>query len=94
MVFINFGSKFWQSRWETRLKVAENNISNKIDYFSADWNIIKDDVRESLIFSNHNAFRKLTDRIILTKPSVSFIMMLLSISFIILWISTALIVLL
>ena len=52
-ISINFGSKFWQSRWENRLKIAEENLGGGIDYFSANWSTIKNDVEESLRFSDH-----------------------------------------
>ena len=85
-ISINFGSKFWQSRWENRLKIAEENFDCEINYFSADWSAIKNDVEESLRFSNHGSIRRFVDKLILLKPSVSFIMTLLSILFGCLWI--------
>lgn len=42
--FINQGSKFWQSRWETRLKKVEN----EINFISANPEIIQKDVRRAL----------------------------------------------
>lgn len=83
---VNLGSKFWQSRWEFRLKEAEKELNNNIQYFSATWETIKSDVEKSLEFSEHNNLRKIIDKLVLMKPSVSFIMTLLSILFILLWI--------
>lgn len=84
---INLGSKFWQSRWEYRLKKAEEDLSvDGIDFFSASWERINSDVEKSLGFSNHGNFRKVLDKLVLTKPSVSFIMTLLSMLFILFWV--------
>ncbi len=86
---INLGSKFWQSRWEWQVKKAEEELnkleSMNIGFFSAPWETIKDDVEESLKFSKHGKIRKLFDRLILCKPSVSFIMTILSVFFILFW---------
>jgi len=82
---VNLGSKFWQSRWEFRLKEAEKELGNDIEYFSATWETINSDVEKSLDFSEHSNLRKKIDKLVLMKPSVSFIMTLLSILFITLW---------
>ena len=82
---INLGSKFWQSRWEFRLKQAEKELNNDIQYFSASWDTINSDVEKSLEFSEHGKLHKMIDELVLMKPSVSFIMTLLSILFILLW---------
>lgn len=84
---INQGSKFWQSRWETRLKIVENLIGKDIDFFSANPQIIQNDVKKSIEYSNHSSyFGKHLDKIVLQKISVSFIMTLLSLLFILFWI--------
>jgi hypothetical protein len=85
-VSINLGSKFWQSRWENRLKIAEENLDCGINYFSANWCTIKSDVEESIKFSKHGVVRNLVDKFVLLKPSVSFVMILLSLLFVCLWI--------
>ena len=82
---VNLGSKYWQSRWEFRLQEAERRLGADINYFSADWEIINSDVKESLRFSDHSWFRRQIDRLVLMKPSVSFIMTLLSMLFILFW---------
>jgi hypothetical protein len=88
-IAVNLGSKFWQSRWEGRLHKAEQflneNSNTKIEYFSASWDVIKADVKESIGFSNHNFIRRGFDHLVLLKPSVSFTMTLLSILFLLLW---------
>lgn len=82
---INLGSKFWQSRWEYRLKEAENQLNGDIQYFSASLDTINSDVEKSLEFSEHGKLRKMIDKLVLMKPSVSFIMTLLSMLFVLLW---------
>lgn len=82
---INNGSKYWQSRWEGRLKKAEENLNLNIEYFSASKETTDADVKESLDFSKHGNIRKFFDSFVLNKPSVSFTMMLLSILFMVLW---------
>ncbi len=85
--FINQGSKFWQSRWETRLKKVEDEISNEINFFSANFDTIQKDVEISINYSRHSKIRQFFDKLILMKPSVSFMMTLLSLLFIVFWIS-------
>ncbi|WP_299574908.1 hypothetical protein [uncultured Shewanella sp.] len=86
-LFVNAGGKFWQSRWERRLHVAEEALNPEIKLFSSDWAEINKDVKESIDFSKHSGIRKCLDYLVLNKPSVSFMMELLSIAFIILWVS-------
>lgn len=82
---VNLGGKFWQSRWEHRLRLTEEALGEDINLFSAEWDIIKGDVKASLKFANHNSVRRIFDYLVLVKPSVSFSMILLSAAFIILW---------
>lgn len=86
-LLVNAGGKFWQSRWERRLHIAEESLNPEIRLFSSGWEEINKDVDESLEFSNHTSIRKLLDKLVLKKPSVSFMMELLSIAFITLWAS-------
>lgn len=86
-LLVNAGGKFWQSRWERRLHIAEEALTPEIKLFSSDWDEINQDVTESIEFSKHTGIRKYLDKLILKKPSVSYMMELLSIAFIILWVS-------
>ncbi|WP_286695769.1 hypothetical protein [Spongiibacter sp. UBA1325] len=86
-LLVNVGGKFWQSRWERRLHIAEESLSPEIRLFSSSWEEIKKDVDETIEFSNHAGIRKILDKLVLKKPSVSFMMELLSMAFIILWAS-------
>ncbi len=85
---VNLGSKYWQSRWEHRLKLKEEEIAPELQYFSADWDVIQKDVEESLNYSHKNKgkFQKWLDKETLKKPSVSYNMTLLSFIFLIGWV--------
>src|SRR3990172_1180465 len=75
---VSLGSKFWQARWEYRLSQIEKQLAPGLDFFSADRATVKRDVEESLKSSGHWGFQRCLDRLVLVKPSVSFMMMLLS----------------
>ena len=79
------GSKFWQSRWEERLRVVEREIYPESRFFSANWEVIRADVEASLDFSKHSSIRVFFDQLVLWKPSVTFAMMLLSMGFVAFW---------
>lgn len=84
---VNLGSKYWQSRWEHRLSLIENQIAPDLKCFAATPDIIKNDVRESI--STHTKKSLLHKRIeqamLKEKPSVSYNMILLSFTFVIGW---------
>jgi hypothetical protein len=82
---VALGSKFWQSRWENRLRVVEQRIGHNLELFSADWNTIRTDVAESLGSGNHKGFQRFLDTQILKKYSVSYNMTLLSLLFVATW---------
>jgi hypothetical protein len=84
---INLGSKFWQSRWEQRLReVEEASFGKEIKFFATSGEDIRSDVRKNLNLNGHTWLRaRLFDRLVLTKPSVSFVMMLLPIVFMLFW---------
>ena len=88
---VNLGSKYWQSRWEHRLKLKEEEIDPNLNFFSAEWSLIKDDVTKSLGYSKHNQhnikgkFHIWLDEQVLKKPSVSYNMTLLSFLFLLGW---------
>lgn len=86
-LLVNAGSKFWQSRWERRLHIAEESLDPEVKLFSSVWDEINEDVRKSIEFSKHYGLRKCLDKLILQKPSVSYMMELLSIAFIFLWVT-------
>ena len=83
---VALGSKFWQSRWENRLRVVEEGIGHNLQLFSADWKTIRADVTASLSNSNHKGFQRILDRQILKKYSVSYNMTLLSLLFVAAWV--------
>jgi hypothetical protein len=83
--YVNLASKFWQSRWEHRLKLVEDKIAPDMKCFAADKETIERDVKESLKLSQHKGVQSLLDRLIAKKPSVSYAMTLLSLVFVIAW---------
>ena len=85
---VNLGSKYWQSRWEQRLKLKELEIAPDLQYFSASWEVIQNDVKESLNYGHQNKgkLQKWLDNETLKKPSVSYNMTLLSFIFLIGWV--------
>ncbi len=82
---VNLGSKFWQCRWEERLRITEEKLEDNIDFFAANRDVIKKDVEKSLERAKHGKLREKIDRLVLTKPSVSLMMKLLSMLFILIW---------
>jgi hypothetical protein len=90
-VRVNLGSKFWQSRWEHRLHVVEEELQGNLNLFSADWTTIQDDVRQSLGFGGPGQgwITQLYNRAVMRKPSVSKSMTLLSVFFVSVWAATA-----
>ena len=82
----NIGSKFWQSRWENRLKIVEEQIAPELKFFAANWEIIRKDVEESLKNGGHTGLQKLVYSQVSKKPSVSYLMILLSLAFVTAWV--------
>jgi hypothetical protein len=81
-IAVNLGSKFWQSRWEYRLHVAEEDLQTGMNLFSAKWETVQDDVRRSFKFRKRGPIHRIYTRLVLWKPSVSLMMTLLSILFV------------
>jgi hypothetical protein len=89
---VTLGSKYWQARWEERLSIFEKEVADGIDFFSADWKTLDEDVKQSLQRKNKHENAKLKSRLealVLKKNSVSYNMMLLSILFMIAWLLLA-----
>jgi hypothetical protein len=84
---VNLGSKFWQSRWEHRLRLTEEALRPNLNLFSAHWETVQLDVRESFRFRRRGPLHRLYARLVLLKPSVSFMMTLLSLAFVTFWIA-------
>ncbi|MCR9908917.1 hypothetical protein NB545_15800 [Vibrio campbellii] len=85
---VNLGSKYWQSRWEERLKIQEQIAAPNLDFFSASKATIQQDVEDSLngVFVDYgNKFKRWLNKQILRKPSVSDTMSQLSLSFMCGW---------
>jgi hypothetical protein len=86
-IAVNLGSKFWQSRWEHRLRLAEGKLRADMNLFSASWETVQADVRQSFDFRRRGPIHRMYSRLVLLKPSVSFMMTLLSVLFVGFWIT-------
>lgn len=82
---VNLGSKFWQSRWEQRVKTIEESLGKNIDLFSAAPDTVKNDVEKSFDFWKYSCLQRKINKLILRKPSVSRTMIHLSFLFSLLW---------
>lgn len=83
--FVNLGSKYWQSRWEHRASIYEQEVAPNANLFSASKESIQRDVIESLNSADHKGFQKWLDKKVLEKYSVSYQMMVLSFFFVFFW---------
>jgi hypothetical protein len=54
--YVTLGSKYWQSRWEQRLKVIELLFDSSLDLFAAEPHVIDQDVRDSLKVAGPDGF--------------------------------------
>lgn len=86
-IAVNLGSKFWQSRWEHRLRLTEEQLRPGMNLFSATWETVQEDVRHSFQFRKRGAIHHIYTRFVLLKPSVSLMMTLLSLTFVGFWIA-------
>lgn len=87
------GSKFWQCRWEHRVRQAELQLSPSVRLFSASWEVVQDDVRQSFEFRRRGAVHRTYARLVLMKPSVSLVMTLLAALFVAWWAGATVLVL-
>ena len=78
---VNLGSKFWQCRWEHRLRITEEQLRPNMDLFSATWARVQEDVRQSFRFRQRGPIHRLYARLVLLKPSVTLMMTILSMGF-------------
>jgi len=82
---VNLGGKFWQTRWEEKIKVLENKIFPNINFF-ASGKEIKSDVKNNLNKKSWcDFYNRKVDKEILKKYSVSRTMIDLSVVFILSW---------
>jgi ABC-type multidrug transport system fused ATPase/permease subunit len=83
---VTLGGKFWQSRWEHQLYKIEMDSNISAGLFTQNHEDLKTIVSDSLNYNKHNIVRKQFDKLVLLKPSVSYMMMLLSVFSILFWI--------
>lgn len=79
------GGKFWQSRWESKLRSLERNNQSNSGLFAVSRAEVRAQAESLIKDDDHWWPRGLIDKIVLWKPSVSFLMMVLSIMFMVLW---------
>ncbi len=91
-IAVNLGSKFWQCRWEHRLRLTEEQLRPNLNLFSATWETVQDDVRQSFQFRRRGIIHRIYTRLVLLKPSVTLMMTLLSLAFVGFWIAVMLVV--
>lgn len=84
---VTLGGKFWQSRWEHRTRVTEVELDPNMTLFAAPWEAVKADVEASFAFRGGGRFHRAVTRLVMLKPSVSFMMTLLSVAFVLFWIA-------
>lgn len=82
---VNLGSKFWQARWEEKLRQVEEGLENKPNFFVEDYDEIKKQVRRNLERQARSWLGRKCVKLILTKPSVSTTAIYLSFGFCLLW---------
>ena len=92
-VLTNLGSKFWQARWEHRLRLVEGQLGQDTNLFSAKWELVQDDVAQSFRFRKRGRLHQFYARLVLTKPSVSLVMTLLSVGSTNFWVAVLIVTL-
>ncbi len=87
----NLGSKFWQESWEVEVNLLSEKIG--IESFKRSMAGVKEQVHNSLLPSNteKNWLRKFVDRQTVSKPSVTFNMIILSLVVFIVWVVVSII---
>ena len=88
-LLVNFGSKFWQSRWEQQLEIEEDGLTQFDGFFGQSGDKMREIVGASLDRS-HRKWRY--DRwgwywAVKKRPSVSLMMTYLSVAFLVFWIA-------
>ncbi len=58
--FVNLGSKFWQSRWEHRLRLTEEQLHPNMNLFSASWERFKKTSKRALTSESAEEFTAYT----------------------------------
>jgi Ca2+/Na+ antiporter len=92
-LLVNFGSKFWQSRWEKQLEIVERELPQFHGFFDQKGTQLREIVKESLD-RDHKWWRY--DRwswywAVEKRPSVSLMMTYLAFTFLVFWVATLII---
>lgn len=86
-LFVNLGSKFWQARWEEKLREVEADAFPDLKMFTQSYDEIRASVEKSVTRQSRSLLGKIVTPAILWKPSVSTMVIYLSAAFCIFWIS-------
>jgi len=89
---VTFGGKYWQSSWEEAARRLEEDVAPEAKLFSTEKEDTHWDVERSLSSGSHSLFRRFVNWCVLKKPSVSYMMVILSLAFFVFWLSLSVIV--
>lgn len=81
------GGKFWQTRWEGKLRSMERERTLNRRLFDVTRSTVRQEVRSVIEEDDHSIARWPIDFLTLHKPSVTLVMMFLSIVFVATWIA-------
>jgi len=81
----NLGSKFWQARWEEKLRQVEIEVYPNLHFFGEGYPEIEKQVRANLLRQSRSWMSRLVGRAVLLKPSVSSMVIYLSATFLAAW---------
>ena len=84
-ICVNLGSKYWQAYWESQCSKLEKQIDESIKLFDTCRDDTDCDVKKSLQLSEIGKFKRAIYKFVPWRPSVSFMMILLSIVFFVMW---------
>jgi hypothetical protein len=86
-LFVNLGSKFWQARWEEKLREVEADAFPDMKMFTQSYEEIRASVERSVKRQSRSLFGRIVTPAILWKPSVSTMVIYLSAAFCVFWTS-------
>ena len=84
---VSLGAKYWQAKWEQRLREYEIQFFPSLEFFGASPKRIEEDAEKGLDFFKAQWPKKILYQRALRKPSVSFSMILLAVMFLLGWLA-------
>lgn len=82
---VNLGSKFWQARWEEKLRDVETEVAPELKMFTEEYSDIRRGVERNLRRQATTIFGRMVMSSILRKPAVSTLVIYLSLLFDAFW---------